>query len=34
MGGFPVMAAVDEATETVYVANDADATVSVFRGQY
>jgi DNA-binding beta-propeller fold protein YncE len=30
MGGFPVVATVDEATETVYVANDTDGTVSVF----
>ena len=30
MGGFPVVATVDEASETVYVANDTDGTVSVF----
>ncbi len=30
MGGLPLAATVDEATETVYVANDADGTVSVF----
>ena len=30
MGGFPVAATVDEASETVYVANDTDGTVSVF----
>jgi YVTN family beta-propeller protein len=30
MGGFPIVATVDEATETVYVANDDDGTVSVF----
>jgi DNA-binding beta-propeller fold protein YncE len=30
MGGFPVVATVDEVSETVYVANDDDGTVSVF----
>jgi DNA-binding beta-propeller fold protein YncE len=30
MGGFPEVATVDEASETVYVANDNDGTVSVF----
>ena len=30
MGGFPVAATVDEASETVYVANDDDGTVSLF----
>jgi DNA-binding beta-propeller fold protein YncE len=30
MGGFPVVATVDESSETVYVANDTDGTVSVF----
>ncbi len=30
MGGFPVVATVDEASEAVYVANDTDGTVSVF----
>jgi DNA-binding beta-propeller fold protein YncE len=30
MGGYPTTALVDEATETVYVANDTDGTVSVF----
>ena len=30
MGGFPVTATVDEESETVYVANDTDGTVSVF----
>jgi YVTN family beta-propeller protein len=32
MGGFPVMATVDPLTDTVYVANDADGTVSLFPG--
>jgi hypothetical protein len=30
MGGFPVVATVDEGSETVYVANNDDGTVSVF----
>jgi hypothetical protein len=30
MGGFPVVATVDETSETVYVANNDDGTVSVF----
>jgi len=30
MGGFPVVATVDEGSETVYVANGDDGTVSVF----
>lgn len=30
MGGFPVTATVDEESDTVYVANDTDGTVSVF----
>jgi RNA polymerase sigma-70 factor (ECF subfamily) len=30
MGGFPVAATVDEGSETVYVANEPDGTVSVF----
>lgn len=30
MGGFPVVATVDEGSETVYVANNLDGTVSVF----
>ena len=30
MGGFSVIATVDESTETVYVANDTDGTVSLF----
>lgn len=33
-GGFPVTAAVDESTDTVYVANLADGTVSLFRSSY
>lgn len=34
MGGFPITAAVDEASETVYVANNADGTVSLFHSSY
>ena len=34
MGGFPVTAEVDNATDTVYVANHADGTVSVFRSSH
>jgi hypothetical protein len=30
MGGFPIVATVDEGSETVYVANDDDGTASVF----
>jgi len=30
MGGFPLVATVDEASETVYVSNDDDGTVSLF----
>ena len=33
-GGFPVTAAVDEATDTVYVANDTESDVSIFRSEY
>jgi hypothetical protein len=34
MGGFPVTATVDEGSETVYVANFADGTVSLFPSSY
>ena len=34
MCGFPVMATVDEATQTVYVANDDEANLSIFRSNY
>jgi len=34
MGGFPVMATVDPLTDTVYVVNDADGTVSLFPTSY
>jgi DNA-binding beta-propeller fold protein YncE len=34
MGGFPVVAELDEASSTVYVTNNADATVSVFPGSF
>jgi hypothetical protein len=30
MGGFSVIATVDESSETVYVSNDIDGTVSLF----
>jgi hypothetical protein len=30
MGGFPAEATVDESSDTVYVANDTDGTVSLF----
>jgi DNA-binding beta-propeller fold protein YncE len=33
-GGFSVTAAVDEASDTVYVANDTESSVSIFRSEY